>query len=111
MVNYRKNKRGMVMEPFVLKNQSYFTIESWMKQFHGLFTGMTTKDGGASTVYFESLNLGFHVGDNISQVCSNREKISELLEFPLDHWVGAEQTHGIHLKKISKADRGNGSNS
>jgi YfiH family protein len=111
MVNYRKNIRGMVMEPFVLKNQSYYTIKSWMSQFPGLVTGMTTKHGGASTGEFESLNLGFHVGDNRSQVCSNREKLSELLEFPLGHWVGAEQTHGVHLKKVSKEDRGNGSNS
>lgn len=98
------------MEPFVLKNQSFFTIENWMKQFPGLAVGMTTKNGGASKADFESLNLGFHVGDDRRDVCSNREKVANLLDFPLNNWVGAEQTHGIHLKRISKADRGKGSN-
>ena len=99
------------MEPFVLKNHSFFTIESWIKQFPGLVAGMTTKNGGASSGDFESLNLGFHVGDDLSAVCSNRRKVSELLEFSLNTWVGAEQTHGINLKRISNSDRGKGSNS
>lgn len=101
----------MVMEPFVLKNESFFSIESWIRQFPGLAAGMTTKNGGASKGNYETLNLGFHVGDDRSDVCINRGKVSELLKFPLNTWVGAEQTHGIHLKKISKADRGKGSNS
>jgi polyphenol oxidase len=99
------------MEPFVLKNESFFSIESWIRQFPGLAAGMTTKNGGASKGNYETLNLGFHVGDDRSDVCINRGKVSELLKFPLNTWVGAEQTHGIHLKKISKADRGKGSKS
>ena len=71
------------MEPFVLKNQSYFTIENWIKQFPGLVAGITTKNGGASKGDYETLNFGFHVGDELSAVCSNREKVSELLEFPV----------------------------
>ncbi|MBT2725999.1 peptidoglycan editing factor PgeF [Bacillus sp. ISL-75] len=99
------------MEPFVLKNESFFSIESWIRQFPDLAAGMTTKNGGASKGNYETLNLGFHVGDDRSDVCINRGKVSELLNFPLNTWVGAEQTHGIHLKKISKADRGKGSKS
>jgi YfiH family protein len=97
------------MEPFVLKNQSFFTIESWLGQFPGLVAGMTSKNGGVSKEDFESLNLGFHVGDVNHDVCSNREKVSELLAVPLNNWVGAEQTHDINLKRISKAERGKGS--
>ena len=99
------------MEPFVLQNQSLLTIETWVDQFPGLVVGMTTKDGGASKGEFHSLNLGFHVGDDLKDVCSNREIISDLLSFPLNLWVGAEQTHGIHLKKVSKLDCGKGSTS
>ncbi|MEH7353031.1 peptidoglycan editing factor PgeF [Neobacillus drentensis] len=99
------------MEPFVLKNQSYLTIENWIRQYPELISGFTTKSGGTSKGVFESLNLGFHVGDNRSNVYSNREIVAELLNFPLSHWVGAEQIHDIILKKITKADRGYGSNS
>lgn len=101
----------MGMEPFVLKNQSFFTIENWIKQLPGLAVGITTKHGGTSRGDYDTLNLGFHVGDELSAVCSNRSIVSDLVEFPLNTWVGAEQTHGIHLKKITKADRGKGSHS
>ncbi|MEH7305933.1 peptidoglycan editing factor PgeF [Neobacillus drentensis] len=99
------------MEPFVLKNQSLLSIENWETKFPGLVAGMTTKHGGVSKGDYETLNLGFHVGDDKNDVCTNRETISELLTFPINNWVGPEQTHGIHLKKISKLDRGKGSNS
>ncbi|MFZ7946668.1 peptidoglycan editing factor PgeF [Neobacillus sp. 19] len=99
------------MEPFVLTNQSYLTIETWSRQFPELIAGFTTKSGGASKGDFESLNLGFHVGDDRANVCLNRENVAGLLKFPLRHWVGAEQTHDIVLQKITKADRGKGSNS
>ncbi|MBV7503813.1 peptidoglycan editing factor PgeF [Bacillus sp. sid0103] len=99
------------MEPFVLKNQSLLSIENWEIKFPGLVAGMTTKHGGASKGDYETLNLGFHVGDDKNDVCNNRETISELLTFPINNWVGAEQTHGIHLKKISTLDRGKGSKS
>jgi YfiH family protein len=99
------------MEPFVLKNESFFTIENWGNQFPGLVVGMTNKNGGVSKGDYKSLNLGFHVGDHRNDVCSNREKISDSLRFPINYWVGAEQTHGINLKKISTLDRGKGSNS
>lgn len=99
------------MEPFVLRNQSYLTIDNWVRQFPELIAGFTTKSGGVSKGVYESLNLGFHVGDNGTNVCSNREEVAELINFPLSHWVGAEQIHDIVLKKITKADRGYGSNS
>ncbi|HLO11982.1 MAG TPA: peptidoglycan editing factor PgeF [Pseudoneobacillus sp.] len=99
------------MEPFVLKNQSYLTIDNWIQQFPGLNVGFTTKLGGTSGSYFESLNLGFHVGDDVNDVCKNRHIVAEQLEVPLDNWVGAEQTHDIIIRSISKADRGRGSNS
>jgi len=99
------------MEPFVLQNQSYFLIDTWMKQFPGLIAGFTTKEGGVSMGGYENLNLGFHVGDNLDDVCSNRNQIAQLLQFPLEQWVGAEQTHEINIQKVKAIDRGKGSNS
>ncbi|TDK64906.1 peptidoglycan editing factor PgeF [Bacillus salipaludis] len=97
------------MDSFVKGNQSFFTIQSWMEKFPGLVAGITTKKGGDSLGEFEKLNMGFHVGDNPVHVCSNRAKVADLLQFPLKQWVGAEQTHDIVIQKITKADRGKGS--
>jgi YfiH family protein len=35
--------------------------------------------------------------------------VAEDIQFPLTHWVGAEQTHGNRIQKVSGADRGKGS--
>jgi YfiH family protein len=96
------------MEPFKLKNKSFYIIDSWEKQFPGLTAGMTTKMGGQSKGDFEELNVGFHVGDCLKDVCVNREKLAILLDFPLNSWVGAEQTHGHTIQKVSKKDCGKG---
>ncbi|MFC0025556.1 peptidoglycan editing factor PgeF [Neobacillus cucumis] len=99
------------MEPFVKKHQSYFSLDSWINQFPELTAGFSTKNGGTSKGNFESLNLGFHVSDDLSTVCTNREKMAQVLQFPLRNWVGAEQIHDTVIKKITKADRGTGSDS
>ncbi|MGJ7910602.1 peptidoglycan editing factor PgeF [Neobacillus sp. LXY-1] len=96
------------MEPFILKNESFLSLDPWVKANPGLVAGMTTKHGGVSKGSFDSLNLGFHVGDKLEDVQENRKRVANLLDFPLNNWVGAEQTHGIVLKKITKLDRGKG---
>lgn len=99
------------MEPFVYDNQSYFSIKNWMEQHPGLVAGITTKKGGSSTGVYENLNLGFHVGDQFDAVCSNRNQVASLLQFPVQHWVGAEQTHDTLIRRISRTDRGKGADS
>ena len=47
--------------------------------------------------------MGFHVKDHVQVVCDNREIVAEKLTFPTQNWVGAQQTHEIKIKKISKA--------
>jgi polyphenol oxidase len=99
------------MEPFILKETSHFIIKDWIERFDGLVAGFTTKNGGHSKHSFSTLNTGFHVGDREEDVCSNRGNLSKSFAIPLNQWVGAEQTHNIHVKKVSFSDRGHGSDS
>ncbi len=99
------------MEPFILKETSHFIIKDWTDRFDGLVAGFTTKNGGQSKNSFSTLNTGFHVGDQEKDVCLNREILSKSTGIPLNHWVGAEQTHDVHVKKVYVHDRGFGSNS
>lgn len=97
------------MEEFKLKDTKYFTLESWMSDNSGLFAGFSTKNGGVSKGDCSGLNFGFHVGDSPSSVIKNRELLAQESEFPLECWIGAEQTHEISIQKVTKADRGRGS--
>jgi YfiH family protein len=97
------------MEPFVLKKQSYFSIPAWEEHFPGLIAGFTTRNGGVGTSDYHSMNLGFHVGDDLSVVCENRRRLAMDIQFPLDSWVGAEQVHDAVILKAGKEDRGKGS--
>lgn len=96
------------MEPFILKNKEYFSIKEWMDRYPNLEVGFTTKNGGVSKQAFSGLNFGFHVGDDQDAVCQNRLLLAEQLDFSLENWVGAEQTHEIHVQKVSKLDQGKG---
>ncbi|HAQ07572.1 MAG TPA: peptidoglycan editing factor PgeF [Bacillus bacterium] len=97
------------MEPFILKNKEYFSIQEWMDRYHGLEAGFTSKNGGYSQQAFSGLNFGFHVGDDHGAVCRNRLLLAKQINFPLGTWVGAEQTHDIQIQKVSKQDQGRGS--
>lgn len=97
------------MEPFFLEKEPFYLIEDWMER--NLIAGFTTKNGGQSTGDFTSLNVGFHVHDLYQTVCQNRTLLSEQLGFPLENWVGAEQTHDNRIMKISDVDRGRGATS
>lgn len=97
------------MDPFILKDEKYFLIEKWNKIDNRLIAGFSTKNGGASSGDFSSLNLGFHVNDDLEKVRNNRILLGEALRFPVRNWVGAEQTHEAHIEKVGKKDRGKGS--
>ncbi|WP_141431271.1 peptidoglycan editing factor PgeF [Bacillus sp. 03113] len=96
------------MEPFKLTHNQYFSINDWETRFPGLIAGFTTKNGGKSTNAFSSLNVGFHVHDSTEKVYENRQILANLLDMPLTNWVGAEQTHYIHIQPITKAEKGKG---
>jgi polyphenol oxidase len=97
------------MEPFVLQKTPYFLLEKWMSQYPSLVAGITSKNDGYSKGEFNSLNLGFHVGDVLKDVQANRKKISTQIGFPLNSWVGAKQTHDNLIRKVTIKDRGKGS--
>ncbi|MFD2443441.1 peptidoglycan editing factor PgeF [Bacillus sp. CGMCC 1.16607] len=96
------------MEPFVLKTKEYFSLQPWAEEWPNLVVGFTTKNGGFSDQVFSSLNFGLHVGDQNDDVCKNKQKLAELLQFPTKFWVAAEQTHGKNIKEINVKHRGLG---
>lgn len=63
-----------------------------------------TRAGGVSDPPFDSLNLGFHLGDDDEAVRENRERFAEALGIPLDCLFEQRQVHGDHVREITDAD-------
>ncbi|MFT8320766.1 MAG: peptidoglycan editing factor PgeF [Bacillus sp. (in: firmicutes)] len=96
------------MEPFILKEEEFFTISDWCHAYPHLKAGFTTKNGGKSSNDLASLNLAFHVNDAKETVCANRKIVADKLNFPIEKWVGAEQTHKTNVKIVTKELAGTG---
>lgn len=55
---------------------------------------MTTRQGGVSQPPFESMNLGYHVGDDPARVRQNRSLLRSILPSE-PHWL--QQVHGLEV--------------
>lgn len=69
---------------------------------------VTTRIGGFSNQPYDSLNLGFHVGDNPEIVMKNRERLALALGIPLTNFTIARQIHGSNVEIITDDLRGIG---
>ncbi|WP_456271613.1 peptidoglycan editing factor PgeF [Bacillus sp. AK031] len=98
----------MIEKAFIKADDLFFSLPDWERQFPGLKAGITGKQGGSSTGSFQSLNMGLHVNDEPEAVKKNRAILSETIDFPLDNWVCAEQTHGDNIQWVTKKDGGKG---
>ena len=96
------------MEPFIQTFESFLSIKNWNDQFPNLLAGFTTKNGGLSKFPFHSLNTAFHVNDEDETVRKNRRKLADQLQFTVENWVGAEQTHETSILKVDSRSAGLG---
>jgi YfiH family protein len=96
------------MEPFQLVQDELLCLSPWKAQCSNLTVGITTKNGGYSKDSFQTFNLGLHVHDFKANVIQNRNKLADILKFPITDWVCSEQVHDHHIKKVIRSDRGKG---
>jgi YfiH family protein len=80
-------------------------IISMLLARHGFRHGFATRAGGVSAVPFDTLNLGFHLGDDGEAVRENRARFAESLEISLDRLFEQRQVHGNHVRPIARSDR------
>ena len=64
--------------------------------------------GGTSSPPYDSLNLGFHVGDDPREVLGNRRVLASALGISLNDFVFAQQIHDSRIKVVTTDERGNG---
>ena len=85
---------------------SYLTVSEWLEE--GIDMGFSTRNGGVSNAPYDTLNLGFHVGDDPVAVLENRKRWLNAWGVP---WLGAvvgEQVHGANVVWIDESDGGRG---
>jgi YfiH family protein len=78
------------------ENRLLFPAFSRQHLFHGVFT----REGGVSSPPWNSLNVGFNVGDTITHVEANRKIIKRSLQ--AEALVSANQVHGDKVYVVDK---------
>ncbi|MBO8142750.1 MAG: peptidoglycan editing factor PgeF [Firmicutes bacterium] len=74
----------------------------------GIRHGFTDRRGGVSLSPYDSLNLGFHVGDDPARVRENRRRACEALGVSPGSLVVAQQVHGARVAVVTREDAGRG---
>lgn len=76
----------------------------------GIFVnGFTTKLGGVSEGYLESLNLTLKKeGETREHVLENFRRLSEAADFDMDKAVLSDQTHTTNVRRVTEEDAGKG---
>ncbi len=69
---------------------------------------VSTRIGGLSLSPYESLNLGFHVGDVPETVLKNRERLAATIQIPLSNFTFAKQIHSGTVAIVTEQKRGCG---
>ena len=64
----------------------------------------TTRVGGVSTGYLESLNIGMHRGDTDANVAENYRRLAATIGFDPQKMVLAHQTHSDIVRVVSEVD-------
>lgn len=77
-------------------------------KYKEIYHFVSTRTGGFSSPPFDSLNLGFHVGDNPEMVLKNRKQLSSMLGIPLCNFTISRQIHNCNVKVITEDLKGRG---
>ena len=90
-----------------LHSSSIFRFQNLSKQ-SGVDHFVSTRIGGLSRPPYESLNLGFHVGDDPKTVLINRERLASNIKLPLFDFTVARQIHSGTVAIVTEQMRGCG---
>lgn len=86
----------------IINNQS--PIEYLVAENISAPHGFTTRLGGVSTGYLESLNLGANRGDDLENVKENYRRLAKAIGFSESKMVLAHQTHSDIVRVVTERD-------
>lgn len=87
----------------VKQGKIHYLQPAWLGQ-SSLVAGFTTRNGGSSRPPFNSLNLGFNSGDQMSQVEANRAAVARAFDLEPHLFLTVNQVHGNEILVIDEAN-------
>ena len=84
--------------------QKYGTLEYLTGEGITVPHCFTTRYGGVSTGYLDSLNIGMHRGDAPENVAKNHEILARALGYDVKKVVLSHQTHSDIVRKVTGSD-------
>lgn len=87
----------------VKQGKIHYLQPAWAGQ-DNLVTGFTTRNGGSSRPPFNSLNLGFGSGDQLSQVEANRAAVTRAFGLEPHLLLTVNQVHGSEILVIDQSN-------
>ena len=85
-----------------------FVESCGLLKLEGNVHGFSTRLGGVSTGIYESMNLGFYLGDERENVMENYKRFSESLGVDYHRISCPNQVHKSNVLKVTKEDAGDG---
>ena len=77
----------------------------------GALHGFSLRFGGVSAPPYDTLNLGLHVGDDLTNVWENRKRLAGALGYAAEHVTVGQQIHGTAIARVTPALVGRGQQS
>lgn len=87
----------------VKQGKIHYLQPDWVGQ-SSLVAGFTTRNGGSSRPPFNSLNLGFNSGDQMSQVEANRAAVARAFDLEPHLLLTVNQVHGNEILVIDESN-------
>lgn len=87
----------------VKQGKIHYLQPDWVGQ-NSLVAGFTTRNGGSSRPPFNSLNLGFNSGDQVSQVEANRAAVARAFDLEPHLLLTVNQVHGSEILVIDQSN-------
>ena len=81
-----------------------YIVSEQFSDLQGIRHGFTTRNGGVSEGYFESLNIGIRRGDLREHVEENYRILAGSIGFEYNNIALTSQVHGKTVRVVKKAE-------
>lgn len=90
------------------KNEVVWLSSPLLERCRGIGNAFSTRKGGVSEGIWSTMNLSYSRGDDPEHVTENFRRFAGAAGFSVDSIVASDQTHTVHVRKVTAEDCGSG---